>query len=121
MKENIRQITQNRRHKWSSMKVEKDIMLINKKIIDENGRIKTISQKVYDDSSEKLGSIPPYTADIEYIEMFGTLNNNPIHIGNLDNQKMSLREIQNITKDIVNNNKSIINNVKPINDNANEN
>ena len=54
--------------------VEKDVVLINKVVADENGKPVTISQKVVDDSQSKLEKIPAYSCDIEYMQLYGTLN-----------------------------------------------
>lgn len=97
------------RYVTQPIKVEKDVILINKVVADENGKPVTISQKVVDDSQSKLDKIPAYSCDIEYMQLYGTLNDmsHPQKMPNICNGFFSDREIENRVRSIVKENINI--------------
>lgn len=82
-----------------------DICMVNTTVIDEKGKIKTICQRVVDDTVEKLDSIPAYTCKVEYMRLMGTLNNlHEIHQPAIHSGVFSEHDIQRAALNIVRNN-----------------
>lgn len=94
------------RYVTKPIQIQKEVVLVNKVIADENGRPQTISQKIVDDSQARLDKVPAYSCDIEYMQLYGTLNDmtSPQKMPNICNGFFSGREIENRVRSIIKDN-----------------
>ena len=91
---------------------KKDVAIQKVQMIDKDGNLQTEEKHVIIDESEMIAKIPAYTTKIEYMQQYGTLDENNIVRYHNANPLMDEKDVLELRNKILENGISQKNNVE---------